>query len=161
MRALLGGVIIAALAFACLPATAVAEEELFDTKAAAAHIEKGIHLLKAKKTDAAIQEFEEAVAAAPEAEAYYLLGYAYYLKSKTGDDDARQKSIENFDMAYQINPNFSPNKFKPAEPINLPGGNPSGEATPAAVAPASKLAPAPPAAPAQPQAPPTPEQPKQ
>jgi len=160
MRALLGGVIIAALAFACLPATAVAEEELFDTKAAAAHIEKGIHLLKAKKTDAAIQEFEEAVAAAPEAEAYYLLGYAYYLKSKTGDDDARQKSIENFDMAYQINPNFSPNKFKPAEPLPGPAARQGGDVTPAAAAPAGTLA-IPPVQPA-PSAPAAPaEQPKQ
>ena len=161
MRVLIGGIIVAMLAVVYLPADAAAEEELFDTKAAAAHIEKGIHHLKSKKTDAAIQEFEEAVAAAPEAEAYYLLGYAYYLKSKSGDEDARQKSIENFDMAYQINPNFSPNKFKPAEPIAVPAGKPSGESIPATLAPASKLAPAPPAAPAQPQSPPAAEQPKQ
>ena len=159
MRVLVTGIIVAMLAAVSLPAVAVAEQELFDTKAAAAHIEKGIHLLKSKKTDAAIQEFEEAVAAAPEAEAYYLLGYAYYVKSKSGDEDARQKSIENFETAYQINPNFTPNKFKPAEPIAVPAGKASGDATPAGLAPASKLAPAP-AAPAQPQNPPAAEQPK-
>jgi len=62
-------ILMAELAAAVVPVTVAAEEELFDTKAAAAHIEKGIHHLKSKKTDAAIQEFEEAVAAAPEAEA--------------------------------------------------------------------------------------------
>jgi tetratricopeptide (TPR) repeat protein len=160
MRALLSGIIVAMLAFACFPAAAAAEEELFDTKAAAAHMEKGVHLLKAKKIDAAIQEFEEAVAAAPEAEAYYLLGYAYYVKSKTGDEDALQKSIENFDMTYQINPNFSPSKFKPAEPITVPGGKPSAESAPAAAAPASTPSAAAPAAPGQPQSPPAPDQPK-
>jgi tetratricopeptide (TPR) repeat protein len=160
MRVLLGGIIVAVLALVFLPPTVIAEEDLFDTKAAAAHLEKGVHLLKAKKIDAAIQEFEEAVAAAPEAEAYYLLGYAYYIKSKAGDEDARMKAMENFDAAYQINPNFSPSKFKPAEPITVPGSQPSGETSPAAVAPASKLAPAQPATPEQPQSPPTPDQPK-
>ena len=161
MRVLVGGMIVALMACCYLPAAAVAEEELFDTKAAAAHIEKGVHLLKAKDIDAAIEEFEEAVASAPEAEAYYLLGYAYYIKGKTGDEDARQKAVENFNMAYEINPNFSPNKFKPAEPITVPGSQPSGEVTPAAAAPAGKLALPEPSAPAAPQSPPEPEQPKQ
>jgi tetratricopeptide (TPR) repeat protein len=161
MRVLVVGTIVALLTFSHLPATAGPEEELFDTKAAAAHMEKGVHLLKAKKIDAAIEEFEVAVAAAPEAEAYYLLGYAYYLKGRTGDEDARQKAIENFDMAYQINPNFSPNKFKPSEPITVPGTQPSGDVTPAAVAPANTISPPVPPTPDYPPSPPSPEQPKQ
>jgi tetratricopeptide (TPR) repeat protein len=96
---------------------AVAEEDLFDTKAASAYLEKGIGHLRSQKYDAAINELEESVAIAPEAEAYYYLGYAYYMKGRSGDSDSRKKSIENFDKAYELNPNFSPNRFKPSEPV--------------------------------------------
>jgi len=138
------------------------EEPLFDTKAAAAGLEKGLALVKAKKFDEAVAAFEEAAATSPdvEAEAYYYAGYAYYLKSKSGDEDSRQKSIEYFDRAYEINPNFSPNKFKPAEPMPGSAAQQGGDVTPASVAPANTLAVPPvqtaPAAPAAPA-----EQPKQ
>jgi len=134
-----------------IPVLAPAEEELFDTKAAVAGMEKGVKLLKAKKFDEAIEALEEAVAAAPNAEAHYLLGYAYYMKGKSGDEDSRQKSIENFEQAYQIDPNFTPSKFKP-ETIVAPGSQGSGDVTPAAAAAASKLEPGA-AAPAAPTAP--------
>jgi tetratricopeptide (TPR) repeat protein len=141
------------------------EEPLFDTKAAAEDLEKGLGLVKAKKYDEAVQLFEEAAATNPdvEAEAYYYAGYAFYLKSKSGDEDSRQKSIEYFDRAYEINPNFSPNKFKPTEPMPGAAAQQGGDMTPASVAPAGTLAippvqttPATPAAPAVPA-----EQPKQ
>lgn len=90
-------------------------EELFDTAAATKHIEEGIALLKAKKFDAAAREFEESAAINPDAEAYYYLGYAYYLKGRTGDAESRVKSREFFDKAYEIDPNFSPYRFKPAD----------------------------------------------
>ncbi len=93
-----------------------AEEELFDTKAAAEHIEKGIAQLKAKNFDAAIAEFEESASISPEAEAYYYLGYAYYLKGRSGDGESRKLSRENFEKAYEIDPSFSPTRYKPPEP---------------------------------------------
>ncbi len=93
-----------------------AEEELFDTKAASEHIEKGIAQLKAKNFDAAIAEFEESATISPEAEAYYYLGYAYYLKGRSGDDESRKLSRENFEKAYEIDPRFSPTRYKPPEP---------------------------------------------
>ena len=100
-----------------VPVSAFAEEELFDTKAAEQHIEKGIAHLKAKNYDAAITEFEESSAIVPEAESYYYLGYAYYMKGRTkGDGDSRKRSMENFEKAYEIDPNFTPTRFKPAEP---------------------------------------------
>ena len=143
MRGNIAWILIAMMVIAFAPAGWAADEEpLFDTKAAAAGLEKGLGLVKAKKYDAAIQLFEEAAATNPdvEAEAYYYAGYAYYLKSKSGDEDSRQKSIEYFDRAYEINPNFSPNKFKPTEPMPGATAQQGGDVTPAAVAPAGTLA---------------------
>jgi tetratricopeptide (TPR) repeat protein len=166
MRGTIASVLILMLLFIAAPAVSAAEEPLFDTKAAHAGLEKGLTLVKAKKYDAAIAVFEEAAATSPdvEAEALYYAGYASYLKGRAGDEDARQKSVEYFDRAYEINPNFSPNKFKPTEPLPGPAAAQQGGAmTPAAVAPANTLA-IPPVqtAPAEPAAPATPaEQPKQ
>lgn len=166
MRAKIAGILMVMMVTAITPAGWAAEEEpLFDTKAAAAGLEKGLGLVKAKKFDAAIQAFEEAAATSPdvEAEAYYYTGYAYYLKSRAGDEDSRQKSVEYFERAYEINPNFSPNKFKPAEPVPGAAAKQGGDVTPASIAPANTLA-IPPVqqAPATPATPATPaEQPKQ
>jgi tetratricopeptide (TPR) repeat protein len=118
-----------------------AEEGLFDTKAAAEHIDKGIAHLKEKKYDAAVAELEEAVSINPDAEAYYYLGYAYYMKGRKGDAESRKKSIECFDKAYELNPGFSPGRFKPAEageitqkPKPSEGPQPSAPAPPSAPA---------------------------
>ena len=169
MRRKIACILTIMMVIAFAPASRAAEEEpLFDTKAATADLEKGLGLVKAKKYDEGIQLFEEAAATNPdvEAEAYYYAGYAYYLKSKSGDEDSRQKSIEYFDRAYEINPNFSPNKFKPAEPMPGAATQQGGDMTPASVAPAGTLAippvqtaPTSTAAPATPAAPA--EQPKQ
>ena len=97
------------------PLAVRAEEELFDTKAAVQHLEQGIALLNAKDYDAAIAEFDESAAISPEAEAYYYLGYAYYLKGRKGDGENRDLSRENFEKAYEIDPNFTPTRTKPAE----------------------------------------------
>ena len=158
MRRTISLILMVSLVAAVIPVLASAEEELFDSKAAAAAIEKGIKLIKAKQYDNAVEAFEDAAATSPdiEAEALYYAGYACYLKGKSGDEDARQRSVEYFDRAYEINPNFSPNKFKPTEPMPGAAAAPSGDATPAAAAPAGAvvLPPVPPpAAPA--------EQPKQ
>lgn len=104
---------------------AYSADELFDTKAAALHTEKGVELLKAKKYDAAIREFEESVTIAPDAEAYYLLGYAYYIKGKTEDGESRKKSKESFDKAYELNPNFSPSRLKLTEPAKAEPAQPA------------------------------------
>ena len=106
------------LAFVLMLAPAVGHsaEELFDTKAATQHTEKGIAHLKAKNYDAAAKEFEESSAIYPDAEAFYYLGYAYYMKGKISNDgESRKKSMENFDKAYELNPNFTPTRFKPEE----------------------------------------------
>jgi len=106
------------LAFVLMLAPAVGRsaEELFDTKAATQHTEKGIAHLKAKNYDAAAKEFEESSAIYPDAEAFYYLGYAYYMKGKISNDgESRKKSMENFDKAYELNPNFTPTRFKPEE----------------------------------------------
>jgi len=95
--------------------TAHAADELFDTKAAAEHIDKGIAYLKAKNFDDAVREFDESASISPEAEPYYYLGYAYYLKSRKGDEESRKLSLENFQKAYEIDPNFTPTRYKPAE----------------------------------------------
>lgn len=97
-------------------APAYPAEELFDTAKASKNIEQGISFLKANKFDAAITQFEESAAIAPEAEAYYYLGYAYYMKSRKADGENRRMSRENFEKAYEIDPNFSPTRFKPSEP---------------------------------------------
>ncbi len=97
-------------------APAYPADELFDTATAAKHMDKGISFLKARDFDAAIKEFDELTAIAPEAEAYYYLGYAYYMKGKKVDGESRRMSLENFEKAYEIDPNFSPTRYKPSEP---------------------------------------------
>ncbi len=151
-------VFVLIIALGLVPLAAHAAEELFDTKASADHIEKGIAHLKAKDYDAAISEFEESASISPEAEAYYYLGYAYYMKSRTQDGENRKKSLEYFKNAYDIDPNFTPSRYKVATPEQLPQGTASaapGEATPSA-APAEQPAAPAPAGPST-----SPEQPKQ
>jgi len=133
-------VLTAMLSMAAAPAFPA--EEVFDTATASRHLEQGISHLKAKDFDAAITEFDESASISPEAEAYYYLGYAYYMKSKKSDGENRQRALENFDRAYEIDPNFSPTRFKPSEP-----------------APQQTTTPGPAPEPVAPQAP-TPEQPK-
>jgi tetratricopeptide (TPR) repeat protein len=100
------------------PVVGHSAEELFDTKTATLHIEKGITHLKAKNYDAAIKEFEESSVINPDAEAFYYLGYAYYMKGKISNDSgSRKKAVENFDKAYELNPNFTPTRFKPEETV--------------------------------------------
>ena len=120
--------------------SAYAADELFDTTAAAKHLEQGLTYLKAKKIDAAIGEFEESAAILPEAEAYYYLGYAYYLKGRSGDGESRTLSRENFEKAYEIDPNFSPTRLKPTEhiPIDTPQQSEQGAAAPAESQPATQ-----------------------
>jgi tetratricopeptide (TPR) repeat protein len=166
MRGIISSVLVLMLLSVAAPAVSAAEEELFDTKGANASVEKGLSLIKQKKYDAAVEAFEEAAAMSPdiEAEALYYAGYACYLKGRSGDEDARQRSVEFFDRTYEINPNFSPTKFKPVEPLPGPASQKGGDVTPAAAAPAGTLAipPAAPTAPAEPTAPAVPtEQPKQ
>lgn len=102
------------LVFAILAAatTILAEEEMFDTATAAVHLEKGIVYLKTKSFDAAVAELEEAVSIYPNAENYYYLGYAYYMKGKSGDSESRRSSIESFERAYELDPQFTPNRLK-------------------------------------------------
>ena len=101
----------------CLAAaSAFASEELFDTATASIHMEQGISCLKAKDFDAAINAFDESAGIAPEAEAFYYLGYAYYMKSRKVDGESRNLSLENFKKAYEIDPNFSPTRYRVPEP---------------------------------------------
>jgi len=128
---------IAAVLVIMIATPAFPAEELFDSAAAAKHMEQGFLLLKAKKFDAAAREFEEAASINPDAESYYYLGYAYYLKGRSGDVDARQKSRENFARAYEIDPNFSPTRYKTTEPVH-PGESPQNETPSEAQIPANQ-----------------------
>ena len=111
------------------PPIGSAQQELFDTKASTQHLDKGISYLNAKNFDAAIREFEASADINPDAVAYYYLGYAYYLKSRTSDGENRNKSRENFERAYEIDPNFSPSRIKPVTQPEQPAP-PTSEATP-------------------------------
>lgn len=108
-------ILCALLALIISPSATYAAEELFDTKAAEVHIEKGIKGLKAGRYDSAVQEFEAASEIQPDADVFYYLGYAYYMKGKDGDEESRKKAMENFEKAYEINPNYTPSGFKPEE----------------------------------------------
>ena len=108
-------VVILTMMLSVVSTSISAAEELFDTKAAEKHIEQGITFLKAKNFDAAIKEFDEASVILPDAESYYYLGYAYYLKGRSGDTESRKRSLEYFDKVYEIDPNFSPTRYKPGE----------------------------------------------
>jgi len=77
---------------------------------------KGHVLLRSHKIDAAIKEFKQAAELAPEAEAFYWLGYSYYLKGRTGNVESRRLSRENFDSAYEADPNYSPTQAAPEMP---------------------------------------------
>jgi tetratricopeptide (TPR) repeat protein len=94
-----------------------AADELFDTKTAAEHMAKGIAHLKAKQYDAAIDELEKSASVYPEAEAFYYLGYAYYMKGRKGDGESRKNAMENFEQAYELDPHFTPNRLRLAEPL--------------------------------------------
>jgi tetratricopeptide (TPR) repeat protein len=109
------------MALGLVPLAGYAEDELFDSGEASQHIEQGIAALKNKKVDTAISEFQAAADISPEAEAFYYLGYAYYLKGRNGDAESRKLSRENFEQAYEIDPNFSPGRYKPGEPNLLQG----------------------------------------
>jgi len=118
MHRILLMLVMGVVLFAGMPALShAADEELFDTKAAAVYVDKGIAHLKKHNFDEAIAELEEAVSIAPNAEGFYYLGYAYYLKGKAGDNESRKKSLECFDKAYELDPNFTPSKFKPADAV--------------------------------------------
>lgn len=132
-------ILIVMLSTAAAPAFPA--DELFDTATAAKLMEQGMSYLKAKDFDAAINEFEKSAAINPEAEAYYYLGYAYYLKSRKSDGEGREKSRENFEKAYEIDPNFSPARYKPTEPAPQQTVEPSPVAAPAAPQPATQQTP--------------------
>ncbi len=160
MQRMMSCLLLVSLFTAAAAQVLAAEEDVFDTKTAIEQREKGRQFLNTKKYDAAIEALEESVNTAPDAEAYYLLGYAYYMKGKSGDEESRVKAKENFEEAYTLNPNYSPNKFKPGEPIPAPEAAPEGEKSIGSTAPASKQVP-PAAGTLQMPAPSPTEQPKQ
>lgn len=132
-----------------------AADELFDAKTAAQHMAKGIAHLKAKQYDAAIDELSESASVYPEAEAFYYLGYAYYMKGRQGDGESRKNAMENFEQAYELDPNFTPTRYKPAEPLpskpeqknietrQIPTSDASSQKTPEAPQPDQPAAPVP------------------
>ena len=123
-------------------APAFPADELFDTATASKHIERGISFLKVKDFDAAIKEFDESATIAPEAEAYYYLGYAYYMKSRKMDGESRRMSRDSFEKAYEIDPNFTPTRYQPSEPAPPQTAAPSPATAPAAPQPAAQQPPA-------------------
>ena len=122
-----------------------AADELFDAKTAAEHTAKGIAHLKAKQYDAAIDELEKSASVYPEAEAFYYLGYAYYMKGRKGDGESRKNAMENFEQAYELDPNFTPTRLMPSEPLppKPEQKNTENLQTPEALQPAQPAAPTP------------------
>jgi tetratricopeptide (TPR) repeat protein len=132
-----------------------AADELFDAKTAAEHMAKGIAHLNAKQYDAAIDELSESATIYPEAESFYYLGYAYYMKGRKGDGESRKNAMENFEQAYELDPNFTPTRYKLAEPLpskpeqknvetrQIPASDASPQQTPEAPQPAQPAAPVP------------------
>lgn len=114
MQRLCGLLIATVLWFSAVPLI-MAEEELFDSKTATEHLEKGLSHLKARNYGSAVTELEESITYSPNAEAYYYLGYAYYLVGRSGDAESRKKSIECFDKCYELNPGFRPTRYKTEE----------------------------------------------
>lgn len=113
-------IFVAVMMLCILPGLGHAADELFDTAEATALTNKGITELMLGHYNAAIEALEESVGIDPQAPAFYYLGYAYYMKSKKGDDESRTNAMENFDKAYQLDPNFTPIKIKPEEPASAP-----------------------------------------
>jgi len=114
-------VIFVAIMMLCiLPGLGHTADELFDTEGAAALTNKGVSDLMLGHYNAAIEALEESVGIDPQAPAFYYLGYAYYMKSKKGDGENRTKAMENFDKAYELDPNFTPIKIKTDEPAAAP-----------------------------------------
>jgi tetratricopeptide (TPR) repeat protein len=134
-------VFVIAVMVSMAAAPAYPADELFDNATASKLMEQGISFLKANNFDAAIQEFDELTSVAPEAEAYYYLGYAYYMKGRKVDGDSRRLSMENFEKAYEIDPNFSPTRYKPSEPAPPQAAAPPATAAPATPRPVSQPTP--------------------
>ena len=78
-------------------------EELFDSKAAGIHLQRGLTFYYQDRFQNAIREFEAAAMINPDdVRASYYLGYTYYRLR-----DMR-KAQEAFDQAYQVSPDYSP-----------------------------------------------------
>lgn len=109
-------IFVAVMMLFILPGLGNAADELFDTEAATVLVDKGVADLKAGRYDAAIEAFEESVGINPEAPAFYYLGYAYYMKGKKSNGENRLKAMDNFDKAYELDPNFTPMNISTDEP---------------------------------------------
>jgi tetratricopeptide (TPR) repeat protein len=112
MGKLISVIFVAVMMLSILPGPGHASDELFDTAGAAELVNNGVADLMAGRYDAAIEALEEAVGIDPKAPAFYYLGYAYYMKSKKGNEEYRTKAMENFDKAYELDPGFTPQKIK-------------------------------------------------
>ncbi len=108
-----------------LPGYGHAADELFDTAAATELTNQGVADLMVGRYDAAIEALEESAGIDPQASAFYYLGYAYYMKSKKGDDKSRTSAMENFNKAYELDPNFTPIKIKADEPAPAAPSSPT------------------------------------
>ena len=109
-------IFIAIMMLCILPGIGHAADELFDTAAATELTNKGVSALVLGRYNAAIEALEESVSIDPQAPAFYYLGYAYYMKSKKSNGEDRTNAMENFDKAYELDPNFTPIKIKTEEP---------------------------------------------
>jgi len=117
-KTLFGAILAVLLLGTAVPG--ISSDDLFDRKSYALHLGKGIKHLEAGRHNAAIREFEEAAAQNPDAEAYYYLGYVYYLKAqRRGDRESQQKSQENFALSHELDPEFKPRRPLPGIPAAL------------------------------------------
>jgi Tfp pilus assembly protein PilF len=78
-------------------------QDLFDTKASETRFQSGLQLYFQKDYPEAIREFQNAVSINPDdARSYYFMGYSYYQLRDM------EKAQDSFDMAYQLDPRYSP-----------------------------------------------------
>lgn len=81
-------------------------EELFDTKSADDHFNKGLKLYFQKDYIAAIQQLTRAIYINPQnPKAHYFIGYAYYEQGNTA------KANRAFKKAYDLEIDYSPSSL--------------------------------------------------
>jgi tetratricopeptide (TPR) repeat protein len=92
------------------PATAVTRAETTPS-GAEGHIAAGLAAFKKKRFSKAQAEFQEAMTADPQsAAAAYYLGYTYYkiAEPTRRNTPNKQKALELFDKAFELDPAFKP-----------------------------------------------------
>ncbi len=93
------------------PPAAVSSTDVPPTGAGQASLDAGLAAFKKRRFAKAEAEFRKAVDADPQsAAANFYLGYTYYkiAEPHRRDSAGKQKALEYFDKAFQLDPKFAP-----------------------------------------------------